>query len=847
MAIDRHGRIEPRELGEEMRSSYLDYAMSVIVGRALPDVRDGLKPVHRRVLFAMHDRGLQPDRGYVKSANIVGTVMGEYHPHGDSAIYDALVRLAQDFNSRHPTVDGQGNFGSQEFSAAAMRYTEARLSRYATEMLRDIDEDTVDTIATYDDRRREPTVLPSRVPNLLVNGSAGIAVGMATNIPPHNLGEVVDACIAMIDDPLIDSDGLMKFVKGPDFPTAGQIVGMAGVRDAYRTGRGRVVVRGLAHNEPLKHGRNAIVFTELPYQVNKSEMLRKMAELANDGVLKEIADLRDESGRDGIRVVVELRRDAVPKVVLNKLYKHTQAQTTFGVNAIALVEGVPRTLSLRDMIRFYLDHQRDVIRRRSRFRLDRAETRAHVLEGLLIALRDIDAVIALIRKAADPEEARAGLMSEFDLTELQARAILDLRLQRLTQLESGKIQAEYDELQAEIAELRAILGDEARVYQVIRDELNEVRQRYADERRTEIIPAEGEIDLEDLIAEEEMVVSITAGGYIKRLPVTTYRAQRRGGKGLRGAKLKDEDRVDHLFIASTHDYLLFFTNQGRVYRQKVHEIPQAARDARGRHIANVLALLPDEEIRQVFNTRDYAEGKYLVLATKAGMVKKTEFGAYNTVLKEAGIIAIRLTDDDELVGVQLTDGDADLLIVSARGQAARFSEEQVRATGRGTQGVRAMNLDTGDRVLAIAVADDEADLMVVTGNGYGKRTAITEYPRKGRPTKGVRTIKVSDRKGELITARIVRPGQQLLLVSVLGQVIRIEVGSVKKMGRSTEGVRLMDVGEEDQVVTCAPVDEQDDTGVDDDTATDDGAMEGEATGDIASDAEPDAPAEPDAE
>jgi DNA gyrase subunit A len=847
MAIDRHGRIEPRELGEEMRSSYLDYAMSVIVGRALPDVRDGLKPVHRRVLFAMHDRGLQPDRGYVKSANIVGTVMGEYHPHGDSAIYDALVRLAQDFNSRHPTVDGQGNFGSQEFSAAAMRYTEARLSRYATEMLRDIDEDTVDTIATYDDRRREPTVLPSRVPNLLVNGSAGIAVGMATNIPPHNLGEVVDACIAMIDDPLIDSDGLMKFVKGPDFPTAGQIVGMAGVRDAYRTGRGRVVVRGLAHNEPLKHGRNAIVFTELPYQVNKSEMLRKMAELANDGVLKEIADLRDESGRDGIRVVVELRRDAVPKVVLNKLYKHTQAQTTFGVNAIALVEGVPRTLSLRDMIRFYLDHQRDVIRRRSRFRLDRAETRAHVLEGLLIALRDIDAVIALIRKAADPEEARSGLMSEFDLTELQARAILDLRLQRLTQLESGKIQAEYDELQAEIAELRAILGDEARVYQVIRDELNEVRQRYADERRTEIIPAEGEIDLEDLIAEEEMVVSITAGGYIKRLPVTTYRAQRRGGKGLRGAKLKDEDRVDHLFIASTHDYLLFFTNQGRVYRQKVHEIPQAARDARGRHIANVLALLPDEEIRQVFNTRDYAEGKYLVLATKAGMVKKTEFGAYNTVLKEAGIIAIRLTDDDELVGVQLTDGDADLLIVSARGQAARFSEEQVRATGRGTQGVRAMNLDTGDRVLAIAVADDEADLMVVTGNGYGKRTAITEYPRKGRPTKGVRTIKVSDRKGELITARIVRPGQQLLLVSVLGQVIRIEVGSVKKMGRSTEGVRLMDVGEEDQVVTCAPVDEQDDTGVDDDTATDDGAMEGEATGDIASDAEPDAPAEPDAE
>ena len=846
MAIDRHGRIEPRELAEEMRSSYLDYAMSVIVGRALPDVRDGLKPVHRRVLFAMHDRGLQPDRGYVKSANIVGTVMGEYHPHGDSAIYDALVRLAQDFNSRYPTVDGQGNFGSQEFAAAAMRYTEARLSRYATEMLRDIDEDTVDTIATYDDRRREPTVLPSRVPNLLVNGSAGIAVGMATNIPPHNLGEVVDACIAMIDDPLIDSDGLMQYVKAPDFPTAGQIVGLSGVRDAYRTGRGRVVVRGLAHNEPLKHGRNAIVFTELPYQVNKSEMLRKMAELANDGVLKEIADLRDESGRDGIRVVVELRRDAVPKVVLNKLYKHTQAQTTFGVNAIALVDGVPRTLSLRDMIRFYLDHQRDVIRRRSRFRLDRAETRAHVLEGLLIALKDIDAVIALIRAAADPEEARTGLMTTFDLSELQARAILDLRLQRLTQLEAGKIEAEYAELQAEIAELRAILGDESRVYQVIRDELMEVRGKYADERRTEVIPAEGEIDLEDLIAEEEMVISITAGGYIKRLPVTTYRAQRRGGKGLRGARLKDEDRVDHLFIASTHDFLLFFTNQGRVYRQKVHEIPQAARDARGRHIANVLALLPDEEIRQVFNTRDYAEGKYLVLATRDGMVKKTEFGAYNTVLKEAGIIAIRLADDDELVGVQLTDGDSDLLIVSARGQAARFAEEKVRATGRGTQGVRAMNLDDGDRVLAIGVADDEHDLLVVTGNGYGKRTALTEYPSKGRPTKGVRTIKVSDRKGELITARIVRAGQQLLLVSKNGQVIRIEVDAVKRMGRSTEGVRLMDVGDEDQVVTCAPVDEQDDAEVEEDATTDAGAGAPEADASEADAPEADA-AEPDAQ
>ena len=809
MAIDRHGRIEPRELGEEMRSSYLDYAMSVIVGRALPDVRDGLKPVHRRVLFAMHDMGLQPDRPYVKSANIVGRVMGEYHPHGDASIYDTLVRLAQDFNSRYPMVDGQGNFGSSEFAAAAMRYTEARLARIAVEMLRDIDEDTVDTTPTYDDRRREPLVLPARVPNLLINGSSGIAVGMATNIPPHNVGEVIDAVVAMIDRPEATVEELMQHVKGPDFPTAGLIVGTTGIKDAYRTGRGRVVVRGRAHNEPLKHGRNAIVFTELPYQVNKSELLKKMAELANERVIPEIADLRDESGRDGLRVVVELRRDAVPKVVLNKLYKHTAAQSTFGVNAIALVDGVPRTLGLRDMIRHYLDHQREVITRRSRYRLERAETRAHILEGLLIALRDIDAVIQLIRQSADPEAARNGLMNTFGLTELQARAILDLRLQRLTQLEAGKIQAEYDDLQKQIAELRAILGDEARVYQVIREEILEIRGRYADERRTEIIPAEGEIDLEDLIAEEEMVISITNSGYIKRLPVSTYRAQRRGGKGLRGARLKDEDRVDHLFIASTHDFLLFFTNQGRVYRQKVHEIPQGARDARGRHIANVLAMLPGEDVRQVFATRDYREGRYLVLATRGGMVKKTEFKSYDTVLKEAGIIAIRVQDGDELVGVQLTDGDADLLIVSARGQAARFHEGEVRATARDTMGVRAMSLDAGDRVLAMCVAHDDEDLLVVTGNGYGKRTQMSEYPRKGRPTKGVRTIKVSDRKGELVTAQPVRENQELLLISLQGQVIRIEVDQIRRMGRSTEGVRLMVVGDDDQVSGVAPVDEPD--------------------------------------
>ena len=812
MAIDRHGRIEPRELERELGSSYLDYAMSVIVGRALPDVRDGLKPVHRRVLFAMHDMGLQPERAYVKSANIVGKVMGEYHPHGDDPIYGTLVRLAQDFASRYPLVDGQGNFGSSEFGAAAMRYTEARLARMATEMLRDIDEDTVDETPTYDDRRREPVVLPARVPNLLINGSSGIAVGYATNIPPHNVGEVIDAVVATIDNPAITVEELMAHIKAPDFPTGGIIVGRAGVLDAYKTGRGRVVVRGRAHNEPLKHGRNAIVFTELPYMVNKSELISKMADLAQQKVIPEISDLRDESGRDGVRVVVELKRDAVPMVVLNKLYKHTAVQSTFGVNAIALVDGVPRTLGLKEILGHYLDHQREVITRRSRYRLERAEARAHILEGLLKALGYLDEVIALIRAAADPETARNGLISRFDLTEIQARAILDLRLQRLTQLEAGKIRAEYDELQKTIAELRAILGDESRVYALIRAELLEIRERFADERRTEIVPGEGDIDLEDLIAEEEMVISISNAGYIKRLPVTTYRAQRRGGKGLRGVKLKDEDYIEHLFIASTHHYLLFFTNTGKVYRQKVHELPQGSRDSRGRHIANVLALREGEEVRAVFATRDYSEGKYLVLATRDGMAKKTEFIAYNTVLREAGLIAIALTDGDELVGVQLTDGDEDLLVVSARGQAARFHESAVRPMSRDTRGVKAMTLDDGDRVLALCVAHDDEELLVVTGNGYGKRTPMADYPRKGRPTKGVRTIKVTDRKGELVTARPVREGDELLLISQMGQVIRIEVGSVRRTGRSTEGVRLMVLPEEDRVCGVASVEEGPDEG-----------------------------------
>ena len=826
MALDRHGRIEPRDLGIEISTAYLDYAMSVIIGRALPDVRDGLKPVHRRILYAMNEQGLQPDRSYTKSATVVGEVMGKFHPHGDSAIYDALCRLAQDFASRYPLIDGQGNFGSNDFPAAAMRYTESKLTRLATELLRDIDEDTVDYRNTYDDKNTEPIVLPARFPALLVNGSSGIAVGVATNIPPHNLREVVDATIAMIDNPECTVDDLMQHVHGPDFPTGGFIVGRGGIADAYRTGRGRVVMRARAHNEPLKHGKNAIVFTELPYQVGTAEFVKKIAELAKDKVIPEISgpdDVRDESGRDGMRVVVELKRDAVPKVALNKLYKHTQAQVTFGVNAVALVEGTPKVLGLREFIRHYLDHQKEVITRRSRYRLNRAEQRAHILEGLLIALQNLDAVIELIRASKDPESAREGLMSTFKLTEVQARAILDLRLQRLTQLESHKVEEEHAELLRTIEELRGVLGDEDKVYAIIRADLSEIKQKYGDDRRTEIVPAEGEIDILDLIAEEEMVISITSSGYIKRLPVTTYRAQRRGGKGLRGAKVKDEDYVDQLFIASTHDWLLFFTNQGRVYRQKVHELPQAARDARGRHIANVLALKPDEEVRQVFNTRDYGEGKYLLLATRDGMVKKTEFKAYDTILKETGIIAMRLGENDELIGAALTDGDDDVLIISARGQAARFHEGQARPMGRDTMGVKAMTLKGEDRVLGLCVARDDEDLLVVTGNGYGKRTSIADYPRKGRPTQGVRTIKVSDKKGELVTARPVREGQELLLISQMGQVIRIAVDSIRVMGRSTEGVRLMVMGDEDFVAGIAPVEEGSEEPGDDDVVVDDGS------------------------
>jgi DNA gyrase subunit A len=808
------GNIEPRGLEEEMRSSYLDYAMSVIVGRALPDARDGLKPVHRRVLFAMHESGLQPNRPFRKASRVVGDVMGQFHPHGDQAIYDTLVRLGQDFAMRYPLVQPQGNFGSIDNDPpAAMRYTEARLARLATEMLRDIDADTVDFTENYDESRLEPLVLPARFPNLLVNGASGIAVGMATNIPPHNLRETIDAVVAYIDDPDIDHLGLMKHIKGPDFPTGGTIVGFQGIKDAYETGRGRVVIRGRAHVEPMRQGKEAIIVTEMPYQVAKGDgrgdgggLIKKIAEAVQTGKIKEISDLRDESDRSGIRLVIELKRDVIPKVVLNKLYKHTPLQTTFGVNMVALVDGVPRLMGLLPLVRNYVDHQREVVVRRTKHELRQREARLHILEGLLIAIGNIDAVIELIRGSRDPDTAREGLMEQFELTRIQAQAILDLRLQRLTALEADKIQQEHDDTLERIKELREILGDEERVKELIKEELLEVRDTYGDERRTEITHSEDDTDIEDLIADQQMVIAITKSGYIKSLPLATYRSQRRGGVGVTGMEMKDDDYIEHLFVCSTHDYLLFFTNRGKVYRQKVYELPEASRTAKGRALVNVLPLREGEFVRAVLSTRDFSEGKYLVFATRQGQVKKTEFMAYNTPIKADGIIAIKIRDDDELVAVRRTSGDDDIIMVSRSGQAARFREDEARPMGRDTGGVRGMNVSRGDNhVLAMDVVRPDTELLVVTENGYGKRTDIEEYPRKGRGTMGVKTATLTDRKGGLAGALIVREHQELVFISQSGMVQRTGARGISKQGRPAQGVRVMNLRDDDMVSAVALV------------------------------------------
>jgi DNA gyrase subunit A len=803
------GNVEPRALEEEMRTAYLDYAMSVIVGRALPDVRDGLKPVHRRVLYAMNELGLGPTRSYAKCAKIVGEVMGNYHPHGDSAIYDALVRMAQDFSMRNELVDGQGNFGSvDDDPAAAMRYTEARLARIATEMLRDLDMDTVDFAPNYDGSRREPLVLPARFPNLLVNGSSGIAVGMATNIPPHNLREVIGATIAYIEDPDIDIDGLMHHVKGPDFPTGGIILGRQGIRDAYETGRGRVRIQARAHIEPLTHGKEAIVVTELPFMVKKGGdggLIGKIADLVHEKRIPEISDLRDESDKRGMRLVIELKRDAIPKVVLNKLYKHTSMQSTFGVNMVALVDNVPRTLNLRAVIHNYVAHQREVIVRRTKHELSEKEARAHILQGLLIALEHLDAIIELIRGSRDRDSAREQLVAKFELSPVQATAILDLRLSQLTALEADAIKQEHADVTERIAELRAILGDESRVLAVIKEELSEISERFGDERRSELTHSEDEIDIEDLIADQQMVITITQSGYVKSLPLATYRQQQRGGRGVTGMDMKDGDFIEHLFVCSSHDYLLFFSNRGKVYRSKVYELPEASRTAKGRALVNILPQREGERIQAVVSTRDFSETKYLVFATRSGTVKKTELLAYNTPIKADGIIAINIRDDDELLAVRAVDPQDEVIMVSRAGLTVRFAESDARAMGRDTTGVRGMDVGKDGKVIAMDVARDDMDLLVVTENGYGKRTQISQYRKTHRGAKGVKTVGLTEKKGGLAGALVVRDHQELVFISVGGMVQRTTAGGISQQGRSATGVRAMNLKEDDVVSAVALV------------------------------------------
>jgi DNA gyrase subunit A len=999
------GNVEPRALEEEMRTAYLDYAMSVIVGRALPDVRDGLKPVHRRVLYAMNELGLGPTRSYAKCAKIVGEVMGNYHPHGDSAIYDTLVRMAQEFSMRNELVDGQGNFGSiDDDPAAAMRYcvtgdtrvrtgagtvridslalgaipssdtpvdvevldrlgrpvhasilfhsgehptlrlrttegyeltgtanhpvlclvelagvplllwrllgelrpgervvmnaralaedraamaaprpavderlgtgqisaastavleklgkdipalleplqsgdyyyaevasidpagvqpvyslrvdtddhsfltngfishnTEARLARIATEMLRDLDMDTVDFAPNYDGSRREPLVLPARFPNLLVNGSSGIAVGMATNIPPHNLREVIDATIAYIDDPELEVEGLMRHIKGPDFPTGGIILGRAGIKDAYETGRGRVRIQARAHIEPLKQGKEAIVVTELPFMVKKGGpggLIEKIAELVREKKIPEISDLNDYSDKRGMRLMIELKRDAIPKVVLNKLYKHTPMQSTFGVNMVALVDNVPRTLNLRAVIHNYVAHQREVIVRRTKHELSEKEARAHILEGLLTALEHLDAIIELIRGSRDRDNAREQLIARFELSPIQATAILDLRLSQLTALEADGIKQEHADVTERIAELRAILGDESRVLAVIKEELSEIRERFGDERRSEITHSEDEIDIEDLIADQQMVITITQTGYIKSLPLATYRQQQRGGRGVTGMDMKDGDFIEHLFVCSSHDYLLFFSNRGKVYRSKVYELPEAQRTAKGRALVNILPLREGERIQAVLSTRDFTETKYLVFATRNGTVKKTELLAYNTPMKADGIIAINIRDDDELLAVRAVDPEDEVIMTSRAGLTVRFAESDARSMGRDTTGVRGMDVGKGGKVIAMDVARDDMDLLVVTENGYGKRTRIDQYRKTHRGAKGVKTIGLTEKKGGLAGALVVREHHELVFISVGGMVQRTSAGGISQQGRSATGVRVMNLKEDDVVSAIALV------------------------------------------
>ncbi|MEV0400610.1 DNA gyrase subunit A [Actinoallomurus sp. NPDC050550] len=823
-------RIEPVDIQVEMQRSYLDYAMSVIVARALPEVRDGLKPVHRRVLYAMYDGGYRPDRGYFKCARVVGDVMGNYHPHGDSSIYDTVVRLAQPWAMRYPLVDGNGNFGSPgNDPAAAMRYTECRMAPLAMEMLRDIEKETVDFSPNYDGRSQEPDVLPSRFPNLLVNGSAGIAVGMATNIPPHNLREVAAGVewyldnYGASDEELLDA--LIERIKGPDFPTHGLIVGRRGIDEAYRTGRGLITMRAVVEVEEIQ-GRTCLVVSELPYQVNPDNLALKIAEQVKEGKINGVADVRDEtSGRTGQRLVIVLKRDAVAKVVLNNLYKHTQLQETFGANMLALVDGVPRTLRLDQFVRHWVDHQIDVVIRRTRFLLRKAEERAHILRGLLKALDRIDEVIALIRRSPSAAEAQTGLMQLLEIDEVQAQAILDMQLRKLAALERQQITDEYDKLMAEIADYNDILASPERQRAIVGDELKAIVDKFGDDRRTQIIPFEGDVSMEDLIAEEDVVVTITRGGYAKRTKTDMYRAQKRGGKGVRGAQLKQDDIVDHFFVTTTHHWILFFTNKGRVYRAKAYELPEAGRDSRGQHVANLLAFQPDERIAEVLDLRDYGVSPYLVLATKQGRVKKTDLSAYDSP-RSAGLIAINLDEGDEVIAARLVSPEDDLLMVSSGAQAIRFParDDVLRPMGRATAGVIGMRFDDGQEVLDMHVVLEGEDVLVATEGGYAKRTPADQYPIHGRGGKGVLTAKIVENRGRLVGALMVRPEDEVYAITASGGVIRTRAAEIKQSGRSTMGVRLMNLADGDSVVAIARnVESIEDTDAEPDTESGEGS------------------------
>ncbi len=802
-------KILPVNIEDEMKKSFIDYAMSVIVQRALPDVRDGLKPVHRRILFAMNELGFTPDKPHRKSAMTVGEVLGKYHPHGDSSVYDAMVRMAQDFSQRYMLIDGHGNFGSVDGDgAAAMRYTEARMAKMAVELLRDIDKETVNFVPNYDESLKEPSVLPSRFPNLLVNGTNGIAVGMATSIPPHNLGEVIDCVVATIENPEIELDEMLKYIKGPDFPTGATVMGKEGFKKAYSTGRGKVTVRAKAEIEEMSGNRQRIVVNEIPYQVNKALMIEKIADLVKDKKIEGISDLRDESDRTGMRVVIELKRDANANIILNQLYKHTQMQDTFSIIMIALVNGQPKVLNLKSIIGHYIDHQKDVVTRRTQYDLKKAEARAHILEGLRIALDNIDEIINILRSSKNVAEAKERMMSKFGLSDLQAEAIAEMRLKSLTGLERGKIEEEYLGLIKDIEYFRSLLSNEYKLLMVIKDELLEIKKKFADKRRTTIAATMEEFDAEDFIEEEENAVTITHFGYIKRLPADTYKSQKRGGRGINGLQTREEDFVEHLFITSTHNYILFFTNKGKMYKLKTYEIPEAGRQAKGTALVNLLQLDPNEKVNAVIKIKDFEDGKYLIFMTKQGTIKKTELKEYDTS-RNTGITAISLDENDELIGVKLTRGTTELIAVTKSGLSIRFPEGDVRPMGRGTRGVRGIMLNPGDNVIGMDIMEEGADLLVISEKGYGKRTPVDEYRVQSRGGKGILTSKITNKTGSVVGMKVVKDNDEIMLINLSGVIIRLNVNEISEMGRSTQGVKLMRVPENESLVSIAKISSED--------------------------------------